>query len=195
MDAEKVKKVSGEGSACSEWEADLRELMTLARSSFGGGDFAGAAECCRRACEDKRLSDDDAIVYEIYYLWCLAYLNTEKLDETLKVCSDARRRLGEYLDLAYFELIVAVKKGEPDDVLSRAQSYLRLWKNDKENNNPRKSQTGDRVGEVLLMMGQTLEQTRNTEDAIEIYKKYLALFPHDEAIESRLAQMSVPGKT
>lgn len=195
MDAEKVKKVSGEGSACSEWEADLRELMTLARNSFGGGDFDGAAECCRRASEDERLSYDNALAYEIYYLWCLANLKTEKLDETLKVCSDARRKLGEYLDLAYFELIVAINKGEPEDVLSRAQSYLRLWNNDREDNDPRKSQTRDRMGEVLLMLGQTLEQMRKTADAIEIYKKYLALFPDDKAIESRLAQMSVPGKT
>lgn len=194
MDAEKVNKVSSEGPACSEWEADLRELMTLARDSFGEGDFAGAAECCRKASEYKGLSDDDTLAYEIYYLWCLANLKTGRLDETIKVCSDARRKLGDYLDLAYFELIIAIMQGEPESVLSRAQEYLKLWNNEKENNAPWRSRTHDRVGEVMLMTGQTLEQMRNTADAIEIYKKYLALFPGDKAIESRLAQMSIPGK-
>jgi tetratricopeptide (TPR) repeat protein len=194
MAADAAKKVSDKDSACLEWEADLRELITLARNSFSGGDFIAAVECCRKASEYKGLSDDDALAHEIYYLWCLANLKTGGLDETIKVCSDARRKLGDYLDLAYFELIVAIMQGEPESVLSLAQEYLKLWNNEKENDAPWRSRTHDRVGEVMLMTGQTLEQMHLTVEAIEIYKKYLAIFPEDKAISDRIAQMSIPGK-
>ena len=195
MAADVTKKTYKDGSACSEWAADLQELIALARNSFNEGDFIGAAECCRKASENKHLSDGNELAYEIYYLWCLANLKTGKLDEAINACSDARRKLGDYLDLAYFELIVAIMKGEPESVLSSAQNYLKLWINEKENNDPSKSRTGDRVGEVFLMMGQTLEQIHQTAEAIEIYKKYLAMFPEDRAIEDRIAQMSVPDRT
>jgi len=195
MAADVTKKAYQDGSAYAEWVADLQELIALARNSFSEGDFTGAAECCRRASENKRLSDDNKLAYEIYYLWCLANLKMGKLDEAIKVCSDARRRLGEYLDLAYFELIIAIMIGEPESVLSLAQNYLKLWNNEKENNDPLKSRTRDRVGEVLLMLGQTLEQIHRTADAIEIYKKYLAIFPEDKAIEDRIVEMSIPDRT
>ncbi len=195
MAADVTKKAYKDGSACSESVADLQELIALARSSFGEGDFIGTAECCRKASENKRIPDDNELAYEIYYLWCLANLKMGKLDEAIKVCSDARRRLGEYLDLAYFELIVAIMIGEPESVLSLAQNYLELWNNERENNDPLKSRTRDRVGEVLLMLGQTLEQIHRTADAMEIYKKYLVIFPEDKTIEDRLAQMSIPDRT
>lgn len=195
MAADITKKTFDDGSACSESAADQRELMALARNAFSDGDFIGAAECCRNASENKRLTDEGQLAGEIYHLWCLSNLKTGKLDETLKVCSEARRKLGEYLDLAYFELIVGIMKGEPESVLSSAQSYLESWNNEKENSDPWKSRTRDRLGEVLLMMGQTLEQIHSKAEAIEIYKKYLALFPEDKAIEDRLAQMSVAANT
>ncbi len=195
MAADIAKKTSEDGSACSESAADQRELMALARNAFSDGDFTGAAECCRNASENERLPDDSELAGEIYYLWCLSNLKTDKLDETLKVCSEARRKLGDYLDLAYFELIVGIMQGEPESVLSSAQGYLKLWNNEREDDNPWKSRTRDRVGEVLLMTGQTLEQIQRQAEAIEIYKKYLALFPGDKAIEDRLAQMSVHAKT
>jgi tetratricopeptide (TPR) repeat protein len=195
MAADVTKKASEDRSARSEWLADLQELAALARDSFGEGDFEGAAECCRQANGNKRLSDDTKLACEIYYIWCLAYLKTGKLDEVFQVCTEAREKLGQYLDLAYFELIAAVMKGEPERVLSLAQHYLKSWNDEKQNNDPLKSQTRDRVGEVLLMLGQALEQMRRTADAVEIYKKYLALYPDDKAIEDRLAQMSVSDKT
>jgi tetratricopeptide (TPR) repeat protein len=195
MTADVTKKASEGRSACSEWLADLQELIALARDSFGEGDFEGAAECCRQANKNKRLSDDIKLACEIYYIWCLANLKTGNLDEVIQACAEAREKLGEYLDLAYFELIASIMKGEPERVLSLAQHYLKLWNNEKQNNDPLKSRTGDRVGEVLLMLGQVLEQMHRTGDAIEIYKKYLVVYPEDKAIEDRLAQMSVSDKT
>lgn len=195
MAADVTKKASEDRSACSEWLADLQELIALARDSFSEEDFTGAAECCCKASQYEQLSDGNELAYEIYYLWCLANLKMGKLDEAMNVCSDARRKIGEYLDLAYFELIAAIMKGDPESVLSSAQSYLKLWNNEKENNDPLKSRTRDRVGEVLLMLGQALEQMHRTGDAIEIYKKYLVVYPEDKAIEDRLAQMSVSDKT
>ena len=195
MAADVTKKASRGSSARSEWLADLQELAALAGDSFGEGDFEGAAECCRQASENRRLSDDTRIACEIYYIWCLANLKTGKIDEVIQVCTEAREKLGDYLDLAYFELIASIMKGEPERVLSLAENYLKLWNNERQNNDPLKSQTGDRVGEVLLMLGQALEQMHRTADAIEIYKKYLALYPDDKAIEDRLAQMSVSDKT
>lgn len=195
MAADVTKKASEDGSACSEWLADLQELAALARDSFGEGDFEGAAECCRQANENNRLSGDIKLACEIYYIWCLANLKTGKLDEVIQVCTEVKRKLGEYLDLTYFELIAAIMKGEPEKVLSLAQGYLKLWNDEKQNKDSLKSRTGDRVGEVLLMLGQALEQMHRTADAIEIYKKYLALYPEDKAIEDRLAQMSVSDKT
>jgi tetratricopeptide (TPR) repeat protein len=166
--------------------SDLQRLMKLALNSFTKGKYTLTIDYCRKAVSAINGSELPDFAAEAYYIWCLSYLRMEKFDDARKVCYDARLKLGNYLDLVYFEILIAAVKGENEKIPRLVESFVELHEDAKDKFNPLKEKTHDKIGEVLLMAGQSLEQSGDVSGAIEIYNKYLRLFPDDSPIKDRV---------
>ena len=113
------------------------------------------------------------------------------MEEARKVCYEARRKLGNYLDLVYFEILIAAVNGEIRKIPKFAKSYLEIYEAADNKFNPAKEKTYGKIGEVLLMSGQALEEAQENGEALEVYKKYLELYPDDEPIKDRVNSMEL----
>jgi len=168
--------------------SDIQKIMKLAVNSFSKEKYSLAIDYCRKAVDLINGQKEPAA--EAYYIWCLSYLKMNKPDDARKVCYDARLKLGNYLDLVYFEILIAAVNEELDKIPRFAESFMEFYEGAGGNFNPYKEKTNVHIGEVLLLTGQALEQMREKTRAVDIYKKYLSIFPDDEPIRERVKVIS-----
>ncbi len=173
-------------SAVSRDLSDTNKLLRLAFNSFCKEKYSLAIDYCRKAVIGSHGSESENHAVEAYYLWCLSNLKLNKMDDAKKVCYEARRKLGNYLDLVYFELLIAAVNGEVNKIPRFAKSYIDFYESANNKFDHVKERTSDKVGEVLLMSGQALEQSQQYTEALEVYKKYLKLYPNDGPIQDRV---------
>lgn len=166
--------------------SDLQKIMKLAFNSFSKEKYSLAVDYCRKAVGAIHGTDHPEFAADAYYIWCLSSLKMGKLDGARKACYEARLKLGNYLDLVYFEILIAAVGNETDRIPKLAKSFMELYEAAGDKFNPLKEKSHDRIGEVLLMGGQALEQTGNTPEALDFYRKYLTLFPDDDPIKERV---------
>jgi|GEM_PF-2895324 len=166
--------------------SDLQKILRLAFNSFSKGKYSMAIDYCRKAVSAIPGKDHSELAAEAYYIWCLSNLKLEKVNDARKVCYEARLKLGNYLDLVYFEILIAAVSGETGRIPKLVRNFVDLYEAAGDNYSPQKEKTHNRIGEVLLMSGQALEQTHKTREALDIYNKYLSLFPEDIPIKERV---------
>lgn len=160
------------------------EYGRLAQANFADGRYSQAVDYCRLLNEIAFALKKEDLAAEAYHLWCLSCLKMSKFDEAATICQTARTRLGDYLDLAYFELLIAALKGEFPKINDLAQRYIALF--DSGSQDPSKTKTSAKMGEVFLIWEQALEQLGNIGDAIQLLEKYLELYPDDANIRQHL---------
>jgi hypothetical protein len=166
--------------------SDLQKILRLAINSFSKGKYSMAVDYCRKVVNGIHGADQQELATEAYYIWCLSNLKTEKFNDTRKVCYEARLKLGNYLDLVYFEILIAGVAGETGRIPKLARNFVGLYEVAGGKFNPQKEKTHNRIGEVLLMSAQALEQLHETPEALNVYEKYLSLFPDDAPIKERV---------
>jgi len=169
---------------------DLQKILKLALNSFSKEKYSMTIDYCRKAVDVVNGTDQSELAAEAYYIWCLSCFKMDKYDDAKKVCYEARLKLGNYLDLVYFEILIAAVGGEIDRVPKFAKSYAELYQAAGGNFNSLKEKTHDRIGEVLLMSGQALEQAKKKSEALDIYRKYLSIFPDDDPIRERVGVLA-----
>lgn len=166
--------------------SDTNKLLRLAFNSFSKEKYSMAIDYCRKTVNGLHGSESENHAAEAYYLWCLSNLKLNKMNEAKKVCYEARRKLGNYLDLVYFELLIAAVNGEINKIPRFAKSYIDLYEAANNEFDRLKERTADKIGEVLLMSGQALEQSQQYAEALEVYKKYIKLYPNDGPMRDRV---------
>ena len=168
------------------------ETISKAKERFSADEFQNTIDLCGNLVSLESSADNNPVILEAYYLWCLACLKLGDLGGVLTVCNKARSRFGEYLDSAYFELIAASANGTVIDVPHLAEQYMNLWSQVEKGADPHKNRTFSLAGHVLLIWGQALEQLNSPCEALDIYKKYLLFHPDDKEIADRIIAMESP---
>jgi tetratricopeptide (TPR) repeat protein len=180
-----ILKVDGKENS----RAGLNTLISLAEESFRTGRYTLAIEYCSQITELAEIFKIDEIACQGYYIQCLAALKLSLYDDAERACNLAREKHGDYLDLAYFRLLLAAVRGTIARVPELALDYIRIFDESAADPDPNKIKTCHKIGEVLLMWGQALEELCEPEEAVTIYEKYIELYPDDKAISGRLAQL------
>jgi tetratricopeptide (TPR) repeat protein len=170
---------------------DVSELISFARECFHSGDFDMTADFCRLAIKKAGNMPDEDLGVDAHYILCLANLKMGRYDAARSVCAEARVRFGDYLDVAYVEMLISAVKGETHDVPRLAGEFMRLCEEGAHHLNSFKTRTRGNIGEVFLIWGQALEQLGDLKTAIEIYEKYLKIHPEDATITSRLTRLTL----
>ena len=169
---------------------DLQKITRLAINSFSKEKYELAVDYCRKAVDIVPATGRPELAAEIYYLWCLSCLKMEKYSDAKKICYEARLKLGNYLDLVYFEIIIASVNSEFERIPKLVDNYLEIYHSAKNNFDPLKEKTNEKFGEILLLCGQALEQSENIPAALNLYGKYLEFYPDDEPVKRHIQVLS-----
>jgi tetratricopeptide (TPR) repeat protein len=188
----KINNARNSADSATALRDRIVEYGKLAQSNFADGHYMLSIDYCRLLSEIAFALKKDDLAAEAYHLWCLSCLKMSKLDEAAVVCQTAKTRLGDYLDLAYFELLIAALNSEVVKIPDLAQRYNTLY--DSGPQDPSKTKNSGKLGEVLLMWEQAAEQLGNTSDAIQLIEKYLELYPEDANIVEHLNQLRRAGE-
>lgn len=168
--------------------SNLQKIIKLASNSFNKEKYPLAIDYCRTVV--NAANGRKELAADAYYIWCMSCLKMNKPHDARKVCYDARLKLGNYLDLTYFEIRIAALTGELDKIPRFAESYLEIFYGAGRKFDPSREKTSEKIGEVLLLAGQVLEQKQEREGAADFYRKYLSIFPDDESIRERVAELT-----
>jgi tetratricopeptide (TPR) repeat protein len=162
----------------------MQRILKLAINSFSKGKYSLAIDYCRNAVNQIYGREEPAA--EAYYIWCLSYLKMNRPREARKVCYDARLKLGNYLDLVYFEILISAINEEMEKIPPFAERFVELYEKAGGVFDPYREKTNIHIGKVLLLAGQAHERLQDKSRADDYFKKYLSLFPEDESIIERL---------
>jgi tetratricopeptide (TPR) repeat protein len=180
-----ILKVDGKENS----RAGLNTLISLAEESFRTGRYTLAIEYCSQITELAEIFKIDEIACQGYYIMCLAALKLRLYDDAEKCCNQAREKLGDYLDLAYFRLLISAVKSDTVKIPDLALEFIEIFDKSAVNPDPFRIKTCHKIGEVLLMWGQALEELGDPEEAVTIYEKYIELYPEDKNISAHLSQL------
>ncbi len=179
------EKRAGAGSS-------LESLIVEAERANRAGDMTLVAERCRRIAGFALEIENKPLAAESFYACILANLKLGRYEAAREACRASRDDLGEYLDLVYFELLIEAASGKIENVPVLAERFMALQAGNQDH--PSMNKTSGAAGQVLLMWGQALEQLRSPASAMEIYGKYLEIYPQDNAIRDRLTEMGASEK-
>jgi tetratricopeptide (TPR) repeat protein len=180
-----ILKVDGKENS----RAGLNTLMSLAEESFRTGRYTLAIEYCSQITELAEIFKIDEIACQGYYILCLAALKLKLYDDAERLCNTAREKLGDYLDLAYFRLLISAVRGETAKIPDLSLEFIEIFDKSAINPDPSKIRTCHKIGEVLLMWGQAVEELGEPEEAVAIYEKYLEIYPDDKGVSAHIAQL------
>lgn len=167
---------------------DRRRIIKLASNSFNKEKYPLAIDYCRTAVNSGNGRKE--LVADAYYIWCMSCLKMNNPQDARKVCYDARLKLGNYLDLIYFEIRIASLTGELDKIPRFAENYLELYYDAGGQFDPSREKSSEKIGEVLLLAGQVLEQKQEKAGAVDFYSKYLSIFPDNEPLRERVTELA-----
>jgi tetratricopeptide (TPR) repeat protein len=170
---------------------DLPNIIKVAANGLGKGKYSLAIDYCRKVVKSAGDRHSKALIAEAYYIWCLSCLKLDRPNDARKVCYEARLRLGNYLDLVYFELLIEATSGEVNKIPRYVDNYLQLHDAAGGGLGSAGEHSRDKIGEVLLIGGRAYERLENMAGALEIYKKYISLYPDDKPMAERIRQLTV----
>ena len=170
--------------------SDLNKIFKLAVNGLGKGKHQLAIDYCRTIINNARIIDHREIIIEAYYIWCMSCLQLGKPFEARKACYEARLKLGNYLDLVYFEILIAAVNNEIDKILKFVDSYLELYDHPEDGFAPSGSHSREKIGDVLIMGGRAQEQAGNISGALDYYNRYIAIFPDHEPVHQLVEKLS-----
>jgi tetratricopeptide (TPR) repeat protein len=159
--------------------SDMQRILKLAVNSFGKGKYSLAIDYCRKAVNLINGCKEPAA--EAYYIWCLSCLKLHKTQEARNVCYDARLKLGNYLDLVYFEIVIAAINNELDKIPRFAEKFMELYEKAGGKFNRLREKANAHIGDVLLLAGMAYEKSKDKSRADDYFQKYLSIFPDDES--------------
>lgn len=93
------------------------DFMRLATNSYRTGNFGRAVDNCRLAVEIAERVKDHKGMADAYDLWINALIAEKKNQAIKKLCCEARSKLGNYLDLVYYEFLMA--RDSNDSLIAR----------------------------------------------------------------------------
>lgn len=172
--------------------SDIQNIMKLASNSLSKEKYSLAADYCRKAVNAANESPSRDLIADAYYIWCMSCLKLERPREARKVCYEARLRLGNYIDLVYFELLIAAINEETDKIPKFVDNFLRMYDQNLCGPGAAGEKTRDNIGEVLILGGRANERLGNVPGAIEYYKRYISIFPEDKEVAKRIHQIYCP---
>jgi|GEM_PF-2362172 hypothetical protein len=115
--AGKIKPLSKYGYA---------DFMRLAANSHKAGNYGRAVDNCRLAVEMAERAKDIKSMADAYDLWINALMVEKKYQAIKKLCCEARTKLGNYLDLVYYEFLVARNSNDSSIARKLAAEFLEM---------------------------------------------------------------------
>jgi hypothetical protein len=112
-------KLSGKIKPLSKY--GYADFMRLATNSYRTGNFGRAVDNCRLAVEMAERVKDLKGMAEAYDLWINSLLMEKKYQAIKKLCCEARSKLGNYLDLVYYEFLMACDTN--DSLIARKLAF------------------------------------------------------------------------
>lgn len=163
---------------------DIQKILRLAVNSFRKKKYSLAIDYCRKVA--NAVNGGGRFAAEAYYIWCLSCLKMNKPDDARKACYDARLKFGNYLDLVYFELLIATLKGELGKIPRFAERFVELYEEAGGKFDPFKEKTSEHIGKVLLLAGLAHEQLQDETRAADYYKRYQSIIPDEDSIIDKI---------
>jgi hypothetical protein len=102
------------------------DFMKLATNSYKTKNFGRAVDNCRLAIEIAERVKDLKGMADGYDLWISALVAEKKYSAIKKLCCEARSKLGNYLDLTYYEFQTACNSGDSQIAKKLAAEYLEI---------------------------------------------------------------------
>jgi hypothetical protein len=100
------------------------DFMKLASNSYKTKNYGRAIDNCRLAVEMAERVKDSKGMAEAYDLWISALMAENKYSAIKKLCCEARSKLGNYLDLTYYEFKATQQNGDPEIAKKLAAEYM-----------------------------------------------------------------------
>jgi len=166
--------------------SDMQRILKLAVNSFGKGKYSLAIDYCRKAVNLINGCKEPAA--EAYYIWVLSCLKLHKPHEARNVCYDARLKLGNYLDLVFYEIVIAAAINEMDKIPRFAERFVELYEKAGGKFDRFKEKTNIYMGDVLLLAGMAHERLKDNSRADDYYGKYLSRFSDDASAMERIKE-------
>jgi hypothetical protein len=102
------------------------DFMKLAANSYRSNNFGRAVDNCRLAVEMAERGKDLKGMAEAYDLWINSLLAEKKYQAIKKLCCEARSKLGNYLDLVYYEFQMAHNSNDPIIARKLATEFIEI---------------------------------------------------------------------
>ncbi len=103
-----------------------KDFLKLARNSYAVKKYSRAIDNCRLAVDMAIKNKNNAAAAEAYDLWINILLQEGKYAEVKKTACEARSRIGNYLDLLYYEFVASLHLGNPQNSVRLGREFVQL---------------------------------------------------------------------
>jgi|GEM_PF-4631802 len=103
-----------------------KDFLKLARNSYAVKKFSRAIDNCRLAVDMAIKNKNNHAAAEAYDLWINILLEEGKYAEVKKTACEARSRIGNYLDLLYYEFVASLHLGNPGNSAKLGREFIQL---------------------------------------------------------------------
>lgn len=163
------KKISNGRNLKSLGRFGFEKFIQLARNSFKGERYFRAADNCRLAVEFALRRNNHHQAAEAYDLWIKSLSKKRKYSEVKKVCCEARSKLGNHLDLLYYEAKAAFFSGDIKVSARLAKEYIEFRNKASVKSLPYLNKSYDKLDEVKGILNE-IEKDK-MKDQISVKKK------------------------
>ncbi|OQX92714.1 MAG: hypothetical protein B6D58_01375 [candidate division Zixibacteria bacterium 4484_95] len=143
--------------------------MKLAKNSFKVERYSRAADNCRLAVEIALRQNNRLQAAEAFDLWIRSVIKKKKYSEVKKICCEARSKLGNHLDLLYYEAKVAFSSGDYKVFTRLAKEYIELRKKTKVKSSTILNKSYERIDEIKDLLNKV--EKKMVERQTEVKKK------------------------
>jgi hypothetical protein len=144
------------------------DFMKLAANSFRTNNFGRAVDNCRLAMEIAERVKDLKGMAEAYDLWINSLIAEKKYSAIKKLCCEARSKVGNYLDLTYYEFRMARDSGESQIAGKLAAEYMEIKNKITSAQNIWGIKTIDRAAEVQAFIDSIPAGVRQNQPNLEM---------------------------
>lgn len=103
-----------------------KDFLKLARNSYAVKKYSRAIDNCRLAVDMAIKNKNNQAAAEAYDLWINILLEEGKYAEVKKTACEARSRIGNYLDLLYYEFLASLHLGNPENSARLGREFIQL---------------------------------------------------------------------
>lgn len=163
------RKITYDRNMKSLGRFSFEKFIKLARNSFKVERYLRAADNCRLAVEIALRQNNRQQAAEAFDLWIKSLFKKKKYSEVKKVCCDARSKLGNHLDLLYYEAKAAFSSGDFKVSARLAREYIEFRKKTKVKSSTSLNKTYEMFDEMKGLLNKV--ENKIVEKQIEIKKK------------------------